>query len=125
LARSQRQARGRADLATRWAAGELAFAAKGTVGVQPGQRPQWPLTCHDSHVAQQMVERAAELAGDSHSRTRHAAVLVEEGSLLVWGTNGVPFRGRPLLLQVGELGNHDQCRTHAEQQAITLGPRRR
>jgi hypothetical protein len=34
-------------------------------------------------------------------------VLVEEGSLLVWGTNGMPFRGGPLLLQVGELGNHD------------------
>jgi len=32
---------------------------------------------HDSHVAQQMVERAAELARDSHARTRHAAVLVK------------------------------------------------
>jgi hypothetical protein len=51
-------------------------------------------------------------------------VLVEEGSLLVWGTSGVPFRGGPLLLQVGELGNYDRCRTHAEQQAITLGPAR-
>jgi len=39
---------------------------------------------HDSHVAQQMVERAAELARDSHARTRHAAVLVKDGSLLAW-----------------------------------------
>jgi hypothetical protein len=43
-------------------------------------------------VAQQMVERAAELARDSHARTRHAAV--KDGSLLAWGTNGVPFPGR-------------------------------
>ena len=88
--------------------------------MQPGLRPQWPLTCHDSHVAQQMVEGQRNWP----ARTRHAAVLVEEGSLLVWGTNGVLFRGGPLLLQVGELGNHDQCRTHTEQQATTLGPAR-
>jgi hypothetical protein len=31
-----------------------------------------------------MVERAAELARDSHARTRHAAVLVKDGSLLAW-----------------------------------------
>jgi hypothetical protein len=37
------------------------------------------LTRHDSGVAQQMVERAAELARDSHARTRHAAVLVKRG----------------------------------------------
>ena len=28
-------------------------------------------------------------------------MLLEEGSLLVWGTNAVPFPGGPLLLQVG------------------------
>jgi deoxycytidylate deaminase len=92
------------------------------VGVEPGQRPQWrPLTRHDSGVAQQMVERAAELARDSHARTRHAAVLVKEGSLLAWGTNGVPFPGEEhCYCKLAESGNHDQCRTHAEQRAITL-----
>ena len=45
-------------------------------------------------MAQQMVERAAELARDSHARTRHAAVLVKDGSLLAWGNNGVPFPGK-------------------------------
>jgi len=38
---------------------------------------QWrlghPLKRHDSHVAEQMMERAAGLARDSHARTRHAA----------------------------------------------------
>jgi deoxycytidylate deaminase len=72
-------------------------------------------------VAQQMVERAAELARDSHARTRHAAVLVKDGSLLAWGTNGVPFPGEDhCYCQVAESGDHDQCRTHAEQRAITL-----
>ena len=72
-------------------------------------------------MAQQMVERAAELARDSHVRTRHAAVLVKDGSLLAWGTNGVPFPGEDhCYCKVGESGNHDQCRTHAEQRAITL-----
>jgi hypothetical protein len=28
-----------------------------------------------------MVERAAELARDSHARTRHAAVLLKDGSM--------------------------------------------
>ena len=61
---------------------------------RPGPRPQWrPLKRQDSHLAEQMVERAAELARDSHARTRHAAVLVKDGSLLAWGTNGVPFPG--------------------------------
>jgi deoxycytidylate deaminase len=79
------------------------------------------LTRHDSHVVQQMVERAAELARDSHARTRHAAVLVKDGSLLAWGTNGVPFPGEDhCYCKVAESGNHDQCRTHAEQRAITL-----
>ena len=50
--------------------------------VQPGQRPQRPLTRHDSHVPQQMVERAVEVVRDSHSWTRHAAVLAKDGSLL-------------------------------------------
>ena len=87
---------------------------------EPG--PQWrPLTRQDSHAAQQMVERAAELARDSHARTRHAAVLVRDGSLLAWGTNGVPFPGEDhCYCKVGELGQHDQCRTHAEQRALML-----
>jgi deoxycytidylate deaminase len=69
-------------------------------------------------MAQQMVERAAELARDSHVRTRHAAVLVKDGSLLAWGTNGVPFPGEDhCYCKVAESGNHDQCRTHAEQRA--------
>ncbi|MGC1281339.1 MAG: hypothetical protein WA895_00285 [Streptosporangiaceae bacterium] len=72
-------------------------------------------------MAEQMVERAAELARDSHARTRHAAVLVQDGSMLAWGTNGVPFPGEDhCYCKVGELGQHDQCRTHAEQRAISL-----
>jgi deoxycytidylate deaminase len=92
------------------------------VDVQPGQRPQrWPLKRHDSYLAEQMVERAAELARDSHARTRHAAVLVKDGSLLAWGTNGVPFPGEDhCYCKVAETGHHDQCRTHAEQRAIQL-----
>jgi deoxycytidylate deaminase len=92
--------------------------------MQPGPGPQrWPLNRHDSHLAEQMVERAAELARDSHARTRHAAVLVQDGSMLAWGTNGVPFPGEDhCYCKVGELGHHDQCRTHAEQRAITLAP---
>jgi deoxycytidylate deaminase len=90
--------------------------------MQPAQGPQWrPLKRHDSHVAEQMVERAAELARDSHARTRHAAVLVKEASLLAWGTNGVPFPGEDhCYCKFGDTGHHDQCRTHAEQRAITL-----
>jgi deoxycytidylate deaminase len=68
-----------------------------------------------------MVERAAGLARDSHARTRHAAVLMAEGSLLGWGTNGVPYPGEDhCYCKVAERGDHDQCRTHAEQRAITL-----
>lgn len=90
--------------------------------MQSGQSPQWrPLKRHDSHMAEQMVVRAAELARDSHARTRHAAVLVKDGSLIAWGTNGVPFPGEDhCYCKVGDTGNHDQCRTHAEQRAITL-----
>jgi deoxycytidylate deaminase len=90
--------------------------------MQPGQEPQWrPLKRHESHLAEQMVERAAELARDSHARTRHAAVLVRDGSLLAWGTNGVPFPGEDhCYCKFGEVGHHDLCRTHAEQRAITL-----
>ena len=88
----------------------------------PGPQPQRrPLNRQDSQVAQQMVERAAELARDSHARTRHAAVLMSEGSLLGWGTNGVPFPGEDhCYCKVAEHGNHDHCRTHAEQRAISL-----
>ena len=101
--------------------GQLVFAAEGVVAVQPGQRP-WPLNRHDSHVAQQMVERAAELARDSHARTRHAAVLVKDGSMMAWGTNGVPFPGEDhCYCKFAEFGTHDNCRTHAEQRAVTLG----
>ena len=90
--------------------------------MQPGQQPQWrPLNRQDSHVAQQMVERAAELARDSHARTRHAAVLAKDGSSLAWGDNGVPFPGEDhCYCKFGDFGHHDQCRTHAEQRAITL-----
>jgi deoxycytidylate deaminase len=92
------------------------------MGVQPGQRPgPRPLKRHDSHIAEQMVERAAELARDSHARTRHAAVLVKDGSLLGWGNNGVPFPGEDhCYCKFGEFGHHDMCRTHAEQRAVTL-----
>lgn len=90
--------------------------------MQPGQEPQWrPLKRHDSHVAEQMVHRAAELARDSHAQTRYAAVLVKDGSLLAWGTNGVPFPGEDhCYCKFGESAHHDRCRTHAEQRAITL-----
>jgi Deoxycytidylate deaminase len=90
--------------------------------MQPGHGPVWrPLKRHDSHVAEQMVERAAELARDSHSQTRYAAVLVKDESLLAWGTNGVPFPGEDhCYCKFGEAGDHDRCRTHAEQRAITL-----
>lgn len=100
----------------------ISLRCEGMAGMQPGQQPQWrPLNRQDSHGAQQMVERAAELARDSHARTRHAAVLVTEGSLLAWGNNGVPFPGEDhCYCKFGEFGHHDQCRTHAEQRAITL-----
>ena len=90
--------------------------------MQPGQRPaRRPLNRQDTYLAEQMVERAAELARDSHSQTRYAAVLVKDESLLAWGTNGVPFPGEDhCYCKFGELGHHDQCRTHAEQRAITL-----
>jgi deoxycytidylate deaminase len=90
--------------------------------MQPGPGPQWwPLKRQDSHVAEQMVERAAELARDSHARTRHAAVLVQDESMLAWGTNGVPYPGEDHChCKFPEFGHHDQCRTHAEQRAITL-----
>jgi hypothetical protein len=92
------------------------------VGVETGEKPQRrPLNRQDSAVAEQMVERAAELARDSHARTRHAAVLVRDGGLIGWGTNGVPFPGEDhCYCKFGELGHHDLCRTHAEQRAITL-----
>ncbi len=68
-----------------------------------------------------MVERAAGLAKDSHARTRHAAVLVKDGSMVAWGTNGVPFPGEDhCYCKYAEFGVHDNCRTHAEQRAISL-----
>src|SRR6201982_2658145 len=90
--------------------------------MQPGHGPVWrPLKRHASQVAEQMVERAAGLARDSHSPTRYAAVLVEDESLLAWGTNGVPFPGEDhCYCKFGEAGDHDRCRTHAEQRAIIL-----
>lgn len=91
--------------------------------MEPGQWAQGrPLKRHDSHVAEQMVKRAAELARDSHARTRYAAILMKDGSLLAWGTNGVPFPGEDhCYCKFGEFNHHDNCRTHAEQRAITLG----
>jgi deoxycytidylate deaminase len=48
-------------------------------------------------------------------------VLVRDGSLLAWGTNGVPFPGEDhCYCKFAERGDHDQCRTHAEQRAISL-----
>jgi deoxycytidylate deaminase len=90
--------------------------------VEPGRQPEWrPLKRHESHIAEEMVERAAELAKDSHARTRHAAVLVKDGSMLAWGTNGVPFPGEDhCYCKFSLFGEHDHCRTHAEQRAITL-----
>jgi deoxycytidylate deaminase len=90
--------------------------------MEPGQWPQRrPLKRHESHQAEQMAERAAGLARDSHARTRHAAVLMRDDSMLGWGINGVPFPGEDhCYCKVAEFGNHDMCRTHAEQRAITL-----
>jgi deoxycytidylate deaminase len=89
---------------------------------QAEQQPQWrPLKLHESDIAEQMVERAAELARDSHARTRHAAVLMRDDSMVGWGTNGVPFPGEDhCYCKFGEYHHHDNCRTHAEQRAITL-----
>ncbi|MGA2826065.1 MAG: hypothetical protein ABSF03_08070 [Streptosporangiaceae bacterium] len=90
--------------------------------MEPGHRPEWrPLKRHESHEAEEMVERAAGLAKDSHARTRHAAVLVKDGSMVAWGTNGVPFPGEDhCYCKYAEFGVHDNCRTHAEQRAINL-----
>lgn len=86
------------------------------------ERPaRYPLKRQESEIAQRMVERAAELARDSRARTRHAAVLVKDDSLIGWGTNGVPFPGEDhCYCKAGQFGEHDHCRTHAEQRAIAL-----
>ena len=80
--------------------------------MQSGQGPLWrPLKRQDSAAAEQMVQRAAELAKDSHAQTRYAAVLVKGESLLAWGTNGVPFPGEDhCYCKFGETGDHDRCR---------------
>lgn len=90
--------------------------------MQPTQRPERrPLKRHESHLAEQMIERAATLARDSHARSRHAAVIVNDGSLLGWGINGVPLPGEDhCYCKFGEYDHHDHCRTHAEQRAITV-----
>lgn len=68
-----------------------------------------------------MMHRAAELAKDSHARTRHAVVLFKNESMLGWGINGVPLPGEDhCYCKVADFGDHDSCRTHAEQRAITL-----
>jgi deoxycytidylate deaminase len=92
------------------------------IEVEPGRKPEWrPLKRHESHEAEEMVERAAGLAKDSRAKTRHAAVLVKEGSMMAWGTNGVPYPGEDhCYCKVAEFGVHDNCRTHAEQRAIGL-----
>ena len=81
--------------------------------MEEGRWPRWrPLKRHDSHVAEQMVQRAAGLARDSRARTRHAAVLMKDDSMLSWGTNGVPFPGEDhCYCKFGEFGHHDVCRT--------------
>ena len=90
--------------------------------MESGQWPRgYPLKRHDSHVAEQMVARAAGLARDSHARTRHAALLMKNDSMLGWGINGVPFPGEDhCYCKFAGFGHHDMCRTHAEQRAITL-----
>ena len=80
-----------------------------------------PLKRGEAAEAEQMMERAAGLAKDSHARTRHAAVLVKDGSLVSWGINGVPLPGEDhCYCKVADFGDHDSCRTHAEQRAINL-----
>ena len=80
-----------------------------------------PLRRDESHAAEAMLERAAKLAKDSHAKTRHAAVVVKDGSLLGWGINGVPLPGEDhCYCRVAEFAHHDSCRTHAEQRAILL-----
>ena len=96
--------------------------AEREVGMESEQwRLGHPLKRHDSHVAEQMMERAAGLARDSHARTRHAAVLMKGDSMLGWGINGVSFPGEDhCYCKFADFGHHDMCRTHAEQRAITL-----
>lgn len=68
-----------------------------------------------------MLDRAVELAKDSQARTRHAALVVKDGSLLGWGINGVPLPGEDhCYCKFGSFSHHDDCRTHAEQRAIML-----
>ena len=90
--------------------------------MESGHWPQGhPLKRHDSHVAEQMAERAAGLARDSRARTRHAVVLMKNDGMLGWGINGVPFPGEDhCYCKFADFGHHDMCRTHAEQRAITL-----
>ncbi len=90
--------------------------------MEPGHRPEWrPLKRHESLAAEEMVERAAGLAKDSHARTRHAAILEKNGSMVAWGTNGVPYPGEDhCYCKYPLFGSHDNCRTHAEQRAIGL-----
>src|SRR5580692_12139670 len=90
--------------------------------MESGQWPRgYPLKRHDSHVAERTMERAAGLARDSHARTRHAAVLMKNDSMLGWGINGVSFPGEDhCYCKFADFGHHDMCRTHAEQRAITL-----
>jgi hypothetical protein len=96
--------------------------AERVVAMESGQWPLGhPLKRHDSHVAEQMMERAAGLARDSHARTRHAVVLIKDDSMLGWGINGVSFPGEDhCYCKFADFGHHDMCRTHAEQRAITL-----
>ena len=97
-----------------WPRRRIGLRCEGAVGGQPGQRPAWwPVTRHDSPLAQHM--RAGGGTGPRFpARTRHAAVLVKDGSYLAWGTNGVPFPGEDhCYWMLGEFGDHDQCQTHA------------
>ena len=90
--------------------------------MEPTQRPaQRPLKRDESHSVEEMLERAVGLAKDSHARTRHAALVVKDASLVGWGINGVPLPGEDhCYCKFGLAKHHDDCRTHAEQRAINL-----
>ncbi len=85
-------------------------------------RPSWrPLKRHESHLVEQVMERAVEIAKDSHARTRHAAIVVKDESVIGWGINGVPLPGEDhCFCKFPTFHDHDSCRTHAEQRAINL-----
>ncbi len=85
---------------------------------RPSRRP---LKRDESALVEQFMERAVGLAKDSHARTRHAALVVKDGSVVGWGINGVPLPGEDHCYCNFPLSpHHDSCRAHAEQRAINL-----